>query len=105
MDYGTIKSEVRSNNKDVAEEYYHYEIITRWWQAESGVGVEWKHNLFCIDRNGTMIRYGEGSPFNEWFEPVHRLLHVDKVSSAGLYYNIRDQIASEHYEIVRRCMG
>lgn len=105
MEYGTLKSEVRSQYEGVSQDYYHYEITTRWWKKKEGGGFEWKHTLTRIDRDGTIQRL-EDIPDHDVIKSAMTDYLRDQPSSVSqVGVAMQGQISTQHAYLVRLVMG
>jgi hypothetical protein len=104
VEYGTIKSEVRAQYEGVSQDYYHYEVITRWWKTETG--FEWKHTVISVDRDGTITRLEDMGPSRVIKEYVSEYIAgqtLSKEHALGVFG--RGSLSEQHAYIVRLVLG
>lgn len=106
MQYGTMKTEIWSHMKDVAQSYYHFEIITSWWQTENE-DTSWKHSIIRIDRDGTIRDALINEDWNRVYRESVLAYMADQPTSykKGNYVKGRNLIADQHQWLVRMVMG
>jgi hypothetical protein len=105
--YGTIKSEVWATMPGVSEDYFRYEIITRWKPVnpkdDKSAMVTWSTFIIYINRDGESERV-EVNP-SSWFENWINWLKLNHVSSAENGYEARAKMREEHDYAIRLCIG
>lgn len=109
MMYGTIKTEVWANMPDMVEDYFRYEIITRWrpaeaTQVESGI-IKWSTHITMIDRDGNYKPVVGDSSFSNWWENWITWLnnhHIEKMMNG---FEARSEMRAEHDYAIRLCIG
>lgn len=103
MEYGTIKSDVYAHNES-PQEYYRYEIITRWWRVEDSTSYEWSHTIVYIGRRGEVDTLD--APFLSAFKAAYLNAASSWImSSSNNYFEMRNLVSEQHAYIVRMCMG
>lgn len=112
MNFGTVKSEVWAHMDDVGQEYYRYEIITRYWSNPVHGGYEWKHTVIAIDREGNVTNVLDreaNEPAHaavQWWTPTLLNFNANaKASGPAQLSTERATIADEHRDLVRLAMG
>lgn len=89
MQYGTIKTELWAHNYGVAQEYYRYEVITRYWITNpdaykndaydledkstwpiNNTEIAWETHAVSIDRSGkyTLVNVENTTVYRDWLE-------------------------------------
>lgn len=106
VQFGTIKSEIWSHMEESAQDYYRYEVITRWWKNEAGDGFEWKHTIIRIDRDGSVKRYEDFKEPDDWWDAYEKYM-TDKPTSHSYdgYNSGRTMMVDQHHWIVRHCIA
>ncbi len=96
MENGTIKTETWAHFNKVGQEYFRYEVITRWWSPEGG-GMAWKHTIIHIDREGDVTDAVQTERNLSRFKEL-----LDSFVTTG---DSRSMIAEQHHQLVRRTLG
>jgi hypothetical protein len=106
MNYGTIKSEVLSHIDGVAQPYYHYEIITKWWLDDEKANHIWKHSIIRIDRDGTVTLYEAFKQPGDWWDAYEEYM-LDQVLTVPVGQSVRhrNRMSEQHQWIVRHCLA
>ncbi len=111
MEYVTVKTAVHAHYEDVAQEFYRYEIISRWWPSKDKQSFEWKHTIIRIDRDGTVIPLEQFSLFADgtvsgWWQSVIDYLAKQPMSHPYEGYTEgRLQFHEQHRYLIQMCVG
>jgi len=106
---GTIQTQVWANMPNVTQEYFRYEVITRWWPVdekdENNDYIMYKTSFLSIGREGEVILPNDDNfmsnmlkHWNEWLQDNHK----EKLHNG---FDARCEMRIEHDYAIRLVIG
>jgi len=113
MHYGTFKSEVWAHSRDVGQEYFRYEIITRYWLVDEAAGFAWKTTVLSVGHDGSVtdvLRAATEDPggLRGWWADFAAKTQVNMKAGQddpARFHADRTRAYQEHAEAIRLAAG
>jgi hypothetical protein len=108
MEFGTFKSEVWAHYKEVGQEYFRYEILTRYWFVNEDESYSWNTTVLRIDREGNVTDVLSTEIDTDWWGKLAQKLKTNRKASKddpARFYKDRNQAFLDHQEAMMLAAG